>query len=80
MVRMILLETVRLTLFGCAIGAAGGFALSRIAEGIVFEIRPNDPVTFGAAITMLLLTALAAAYVPGRIAAHTKPIEALRAD
>lgn len=45
-----------------------------------FQIRPNDPLTFGTATALLLLIALAAAYVPGRIAAHTSPVETLRAD
>jgi len=44
-------------LLGCVIGVAAGFALTRIAEGILFQVRPNDPVTFTAAVTALLLIA-----------------------
>ena len=77
---MILGQTARLTLAGCIIGAAGGLALTRVAEGILYEVRPNDPVTFGAAITALVLVALAAAYLPGRVAARTNPVETLRSE
>ena len=41
---------------------------------------PNDPPMFGAATGVLLLIALAAAYLPGRSAARTNPVETLRAD
>jgi ABC-type antimicrobial peptide transport system permease subunit len=77
---MILRQTTRLTLLGCAIGAAGGLTVTRIAEGFLFQVRPNDPVTFAMAIAGLLLIALAAAYIPGRIASRMNPVETLRVD
>jgi predicted permease len=77
---MVLAQTARLTLAGCAIGAAAGLALTRAAETILFGVRPNDPPTFIAATAGLLLIALAAAYLPGRSAARTNPIETLRVD
>jgi ABC-type antimicrobial peptide transport system permease subunit len=80
MVGMVLGETARLTLLGCGIGAVGGLFLTRAAEGILHEIRPNDPLTFGAATLGLLLIALGAAYFPGHSAARTNPAETLRAD
>ena len=77
---MVLAQTARLTLAGCAIGTAAGFALTRIAQGILYGVRANDPPTFIAAAAGLLLIALAAAYLPGRSAARTNPIETLRID
>jgi len=73
-------QTARLTLAGCAIGAVGGLALTRIAQGILYGVRANDPLTFIAAAAGLLLIALAAAYLPGRSAARTNPTETLRVD
>jgi len=75
---MVLGQTARLTLLGCAIGLSGGVALTRAAAGLLYGIRPNDPATFVVAILTLLLTALAAAYLPGRTAARTNPVETLR--
>jgi len=77
---MVLGQTARLTLAGCAIGAAAGLALTRIAEGILYGVRANDPLTFSAAAAGLLLIALAAAYLPGRSAARTNPVDTLRID
>jgi ABC-type lipoprotein release transport system permease subunit len=71
-------QTARLTLAGCAIGVSGGLALTRVAAGLLYGIRPDDPATFVAAILTLLLIALASAYLPGRTAARTNPVETLR--
>ena len=77
---MVLGQTARLTLVGCAIGAAAGLALTRLAEGILYGVRADDPSTFITAAAGLMLIALAAAYLPGRHAARTNPIETLRVD
>jgi ABC-type lipoprotein release transport system permease subunit len=39
-----------------------------------------DPATFAAVTTLLLLTALAASYLPARRAACVDPIRTLRAE
>jgi predicted permease len=79
-IAMVLGQTARLTLAGCAIGAAAGLALTHLAESLLYGVSPNDPPTFLAAAAGLLLIALAAAYLPGRSAARTNPIETLRVD
>jgi predicted permease len=77
---MVLGQTARLTLLGCAIGAAGGLALTRLAQGILYGVSADDPPTFAMAAAALMLIALAAAYLPGRSAARTNPVETLRVD
>jgi ABC-type antimicrobial peptide transport system permease subunit len=77
---MVLRQTAGLTLAGCAIGAAAGLALTRLAQGILYGVGANDPPTFVAAAAGLMLIALAAAYLPGRSAARTNPVETLRVD
>jgi len=77
---MILSQTARLTLLGCAIGVAGGLALTGVAKNILYGVDPKDPATFGAAIVVLVLVALGAAYLPGRSASRTNPVETLRAE
>ena len=77
---MVLGQTARLTLLGGIIGATGGLALTRGAQGNLYGVRPNDPLTFMASIVALLLIALASAYLPGLAAARTNPIETLRAN
>jgi ABC-type antimicrobial peptide transport system permease subunit len=79
-VAMILNQAARLTLLGCAIGVAGGLALARVTQGILYEVRANDPATFGAAMTVVVLVALAAAYLPARSAARINPVETLKVE
>jgi predicted permease len=73
-------QAARLTLAGCAIGAAGSLVLTRVVEGFLFEVRRNDPVTLIATIGSLTFVALASAWLPGRSAARTNPVETLRAQ
>jgi predicted permease len=80
MIGMVLGQTVRLTLLGSAIGASCGLLLLRGAGEMLYGVGPNDPTTFLASISALLLVALAAAYIPGRNAARTNPVDALRAE
>ncbi|HEX5475714.1 MAG TPA: ABC transporter permease [Vicinamibacterales bacterium] len=71
-------DTVKLTLLGIAIGAAGAAALSRSLHRLLFGVPAADPLTFGATGVVLLLVALAASYVPARRAMRIDPIRALR--
>lgn len=78
--RMVLGQTLRLTLIGCAIGVFGGLAVTRVARGILFEVGPADPAVLGTSVAVLSLVALAAAYLPSRAAARTNPVETLHAE
>lgn len=43
---LILSQGLRLTGYGLLIGLAGAFALTRLVGGWLFEVEPNDPLTF----------------------------------
>jgi ABC-type lipoprotein release transport system permease subunit len=43
-------------------------------------VQPTDPITFAGACALLFLLALAAAWLPGRMAARLSPIETLRCE
>jgi predicted permease len=79
-IAMVLGQTVVLVAAGCAIGAAGALALTRIADKMLFGIRPSDPPTFALACVVLLAAALIAAYLPGRTVSRVSPVETLRCD
>ena len=77
---LVLREAATLAVLGIAIGLATALALSRTLSTLLFNLSPRDPLTFAAAPLVLLLTAVVAALLPARRAAHVDPIEALRAS
>jgi predicted permease len=77
---MVLRQGLSLAGIGIAVGLMGAFALTRLMQGLLYEIRPNDPLTFVAVAGVLLLIALAASFLPARRATKVSPTIALRAQ
>jgi ABC-type antimicrobial peptide transport system permease subunit len=77
---MVLVDGLRLTLAGVAIGIAGALALTRLLSGLLFGVSAFDPATFAAIAVLLSAVALAACWVPARRAASVDPLVALRTD
>ena len=65
---------------GAVLGLLGALALTRLLAPLLYETAPTDPATFAAATMFLLGAAVAGAWLPARRAAHTDPMEALRAE
>jgi putative ABC transport system permease protein len=76
--RMVLRQTIALTAAGLVIGVAAAAGLTRLMRTLLFETPPGDPVTLAAVVSVLVVVAAAAGYVPGRRAARVDPIVALR--
>jgi putative ABC transport system permease protein len=76
--REVLLDGLKLTIAGLAIGLIAALALTRLLESLLFEIRATDPATFAAVIALLAAVALAACYFPARRATRVDPLTALR--
>jgi putative ABC transport system permease protein len=74
----IVMESLTLALAGCAAGALGVAALSRLVRSILFEIAPHDPLTLGTTAAVLLGAVLAASWLPARRAAGIDPVSAMR--
>lgn len=64
---------------GAAIGLVAAIASVRVLATLLYNVRPFDLVSFGTAVSILLLVALAACYLPARRAARVDPTLALRA-
>lgn len=77
-VRMIVGEGARLTLFGVTIGLLGAYWLSRFVSSLLYGVSPQDPVVFVAAPIALAVVAAAAACIPALRATRVDPITALR--
>ena len=67
-----------------AAGLVAGLGLyvwsSRVLESRVFEVTARDPLTVAAACALLMMSALAAAWVPARRATAVDPAIALRSE
>jgi len=76
--RMILGQTLKLTLLGVGLGLAGAFVVARFLTSMLFGVGVYDAVTFVGVAALLIAVALMAAYVPARRAMRVDPIVALR--
>jgi ABC-type antimicrobial peptide transport system permease subunit len=63
---------------GIVLGVAGAFVLTRVMRSLLFGVASSDPVTYGLASVLVVVTALAACYVPARRAARLDPMRSLR--
>ena len=73
-------EALRMTLGGAVAGVAGALAMSGVVASLLFEVRPTDPAALAGACAVLIVVALAAAYLPARRATRIDPAQALRED
>ena len=79
--RLILRTGGSLVAIGMLIGLLASFAAARLLAsqlGELFQIKPNDPLSFVAVITLLALVAAVACLLPARRAAKVDPMVALR--
>jgi predicted permease len=76
--RMILRETLTLTLIGIAVGVPCVFAATGFITHMLFGVTPYDPVTLVTASVVLLATGALAGYIPARRATRVHPMVALR--
>jgi putative ABC transport system permease protein len=74
----IVMESLLLACAGCALGAVGVAAISRLAASILYGIAPQDPLTLLTTAAVLLAVVLAASWLPARRAANIDPVAAMR--
>lgn len=65
---------------GGALGLAAAVFLTNGLGGLLFDVRPFDPLTLGASGALLVLLAAIASDGPARRAARVDPVAALRVD
>jgi len=76
--RLVLSQTLGLTLGGVAIGIAGAWALTGVMKTMLFGVTTTDPATFLAIGAVFVVAGLAAGYLPARRAVRVDPMAALR--
>lgn len=78
--REVLVQTLQLAGVGLGLGMAAAFVLGCVIEGLLYQVTPGDPMTFGAMLCILAGAAMLAGYLPARRASRMDPMEALRAE
>ena len=78
--RLVLGQALRLVALGVVVGVVAASLLTRLLEGLLFEVEPFDPWTFAVTAAVLLVVAIVASYVPARRGMRMAPIDALRSN
>jgi predicted permease len=77
-VKAVLGRSLLYALVGICLGVGGSMALSRFIEGLLFEVKPIDPLVLGVVSTLLTGVSVFASYLPARKATRVDPMIALR--
>jgi putative ABC transport system permease protein len=78
--RLVLSESAWLVGIGIAAGVVSALAVGRALTGLLFHIRPYDPMTLVGTALVLVAVAAAATLAPALRAVRTDPAHALRSD
>jgi putative ABC transport system permease protein len=71
-------KAAKLAAAGVVIGVGGAFGLTRLIANLLYEVKPTDPVIFGAVAILVFLVAMIAACIPTRRAMRVDPMDAVR--
>ena len=77
---LVLREALVLVAIGLGVGLVTSLLVTKTAASLLYELKPNDPLTISMAALLLAVVAFVAGYLPARRAARVNPIVALRED
>jgi len=75
---LVVRQGLTMALPGLMAGLAAAFVASRLVAGVLVNMSPADPLTFGGAAVLLTLIVLVAGLVPALRATRLEPMTALR--
>ena len=75
--RLVMRDGARMTLLGIIAGFAGTAGITRLMAGLLYGVRPTDPVVVGGVALLLATVALVATWLPARRAARVNPAAVL---
>jgi putative ABC transport system permease protein len=79
-VALMLWQGLRPAVIGMALGLIVAAGVGRVIEGLLYEVKPHDPITILAVSVTLLFVVLIACAIPARRASTVPPADALRAE
>jgi predicted permease len=78
LLRLVMMRGVTLTSIGVLVGGAAAIALTRLMGDLLFRVSPRDPAAFGLAFVAMMITAVAACFLPAWRATQADPMRTLR--
>ncbi len=79
-VRLVLRQGMGPAGLGIALGLLGAWGASRVLGSLLYNVAPQDPITFTGVTGLLLGVVLLAILIPARKASRIAPVEALRGE
>jgi ABC-type antimicrobial peptide transport system permease subunit len=78
--RLVLGQSLVMIFVGVGVGILAALAAGRILNRLVEGMRPADVSTFAITISILVIAALFASFIPARRASRVDPMSALRQE
>jgi putative ABC transport system permease protein len=76
--RLVLMEGMILVFWGLVLGLVAAVTIAGVLNSLLLGVSARDPLTLGAAVAVLLVTAVAACWAPALRATRIDPMVALR--
>jgi putative ABC transport system permease protein len=77
---MMMRNGMSMIIIGLGIGLAAALLLTRLIGGMLFDVRPADPLALGGAAILLLAVSVFAIFIPAQRATRVNPMVALRCE
>ncbi len=77
LVRLIVGRGLVLAIVGVVAGLGAAFYAGRIAQELLFDVKPADPVVLAGATALMLAAVVMACYLPARRIQHASPTRTL---
>jgi len=78
LLRLVISRGLRLTAGGVLFGTVAALALTRLLGPLLYNVSPHDPLVFGSALAVMIITAISACLLPAWQASRTDPARVLR--
>jgi ABC-type antimicrobial peptide transport system permease subunit len=78
--KLIVRQSIVPVLVGCALGGVGAVIVGMLLRSRLYGVSPMDPLAFGGAALVLLITMVGASLAPARRASRVDPIQVLRTE